>query len=164
MKTNNTWERTLILLKPDAVQRALTGTIIARFEKIGLTITALKMQNATREDAERHYESHQGKPYYEPLLSLLTSGPIVLMAVEGACSIEVVRKAVGSTEPKEAAPGSIRGDYCHMGYDRSKERLGVIPNLIHASDSRESAEKELNIWFSRDDFAHGWERTDSRFM
>lgn len=164
MSTHTTWEKTFILLKPDAVQRALTGTLIARFERVGLIITAMKMQSVTRVMAEKHYESHRGQSYFEPLVTLLTSGPVVLMALEGAGVISVVRKIVGATEPREAAPGSIRGDFCHIGYERSRERLGVIPNLIHASDSPESAERELNLWFSKDDYTFPYERVDAGFM
>lgn len=164
MSEQTTWEKTFVLLKPDAIQRGLVGTLIARFERVGLTITAMRMQSADRKLAETHYQSHRGKAFFEPLVSLLISGPVAVMAVEGAHAISVVRKLVGATEPREAAPGSIRGDFCHMGYDRSRERLGVIPNLIHASDSPESAEWELKLWFADSDYVQSYERTDARFM
>jgi len=164
MNESNTWERTFVLLKPDASKRALLGTILSRFEQAGLTLTAMRMENVDREKAEQHYMSHRGKSFFEPLVSLLCSGPVVAMAFEGAHAISVVRKLVGATEPKESAPGSIRGDYCHMSYPRSKERLGVIPNLVHASDSPESAEWELNLWFSDGKFSDPGYRCDAPLM
>ncbi len=164
MSESGTWERTFVLIKPDGVKRALVGPIISRFENAGLTIVAMKLRSVDRERAEKHYDGHRGKAFFEPLVDLLCSGPVVAMAMEGAHSISVVRKLVGATEPRESAPGSIRGDYCHMSYARSKERLGVIPNLIHASDSPESAEWELNIWFSEADFVGDYERADAAFL
>lgn len=164
MSESNTWERTFVLIKPDGVKRALVGTIISRFEQAGLTFTGIRLVGVDVEKAEKHYESHRGKAFFDPLVRLLTSGPVVAMALEGAHAISVVRKIVGSTEPREAAPGSIRGDFCHMSYARSKERLGVIPNLIHASDSPESAEWELALWFSDDDTVQPYERSDATFM
>lgn len=164
MSESNTWERTFVLIKPDGVKRALVGTIISRFEQAGLTFTGIKLVSVEKERAEKHYESHRGKAFFEPLVGLLTSGPVVAMALDGAHAISVVRKIVGSTEPREAAPGSIRGDFCHMSYARSKERLGVIPNLIHASDSPESAEWELALWFSDDELVLPYERSDAAFM
>lgn len=164
MSESNTWERTFVMIKPDGVKRSLIGTVIRRFENAGLTVTALKMQNVSKELAEQHYLGHHGKSFFEPLVSLLCSGPVIAMSLEGAHAISVVRKIVGATEPREAAPGSIRGDFCHMSYARSKERMGVIPNLIHASDSPESAEWELGLWFTDTDFTGIYERTDASFM
>ena len=161
---SSTWERTFVLIKPDAVKRALIGGIVARFERAGLTLTAMKMTTADRECAEAHYASHRGKAFFEPLVDLLCSGPSVAMAWEGAHAISVVRKIVGATEPREAAPGTIRGDFCHMSYERSRERLGVIPNLVHASDSPESADWELNLWFPDGKFAVGYRRADEDFF
>jgi len=164
MNKSTTWEQTFVMIKPDGVKRALSGTIIARFERAGLTLTGLKLITVEKEKAEKHYEDHRGKSFFEPLVALLTSGPVVAMSVEGAHAVSVVRKIVGSTEPREAAPGSIRGDFCHMGYERSRERLGVIPNLIHASDSQESAGKELAIWFDPGEYSRDYERSDAGFM
>jgi len=164
MSESRTWERTFVLIKPDGVARGLMGTIISRFERSGLTITGMKLMNVDNKRAERHYESHRGKSFFEPLVRLLCSGPAAAMVLEGAHAISVVRKIVGSTEPREAAPGTIRGDFCHMGYERSRERLGVIPNLVHASDSPESAEWELGLWFSPDELVGPYERTDAPFM
>ncbi len=164
MSESDTWEKTFVLIKPDGVKRALMGTIISRFENSGLTISAMRMQSVEKKHAEQHYLSHRGKSFFEPLVNLLCSGPVVVMCIEGAHAISVVRKIVGATEPREAAPGTIRGDFCHMSYPRSKERLGVIPNLIHASDSPESAEWELDLWFKKTEIISSYERTDAQFM
>lgn len=152
------------MVKPDGVIRGLVGDIIGRFERAGLKLRALKIETPDEALAARHYDGHRGKAFFEPLISLLTSGPVVVMALEGAHAIAVVRKLVGATEPKEAAPGTIRGDYCHMSYLRSKERLGVIPNLIHASDSPESAEWELDLWFNTEDIVGEYERAIETFL
>ena len=158
------WERTLVLLKPDAAQRALMGVLISRFERVGLTIRAMKLLNASVSLAENLYEIHREKSYFKPLVELLTSGPVLAMALEGADVISVVRKIVGATEPRIAEPGSIRGDFCHMGYARSKTRMGVIPNLIHASDSPETAKQELALCFGKDDYVSPYKRLDAHFM
>ncbi|MGW1158048.1 nucleoside-diphosphate kinase [Streptomyces sp. NPDC002513] len=130
--------RTLVLLKPDAVRRGLIGEIIGRIErKAGWTISALEMRTLDQETLEQHYGEHQGKPFYEPLVEFMASGPVVALVVEGERVIEGLRALAGPTDPIAAAPGSIRGD------------LGVIvrENLVHASDSEESAERELKIFF-----------------
>ncbi len=131
-------ERTLVLLKPDAVNRRLVGEIINRFEKKGLKIVAMKMLWVSRELAEKHYEMHRGKPFYESLLDYITSSPIVAMVLEGEKAIEVVRKMMGKTNGVEAEPGTIRGDYS----------LSIQNNLVHGSDSRESAEREIALFFT----------------
>lgn len=132
-------QRTLVLLKPDAVRRGLTGEIISRIErKAGWEITALELRTLDQDTLEQHYGEHKGKPFYEPLVAFMASGPVVALVVEGERVIEGVRALAGPTDPIAAAPGSIRGDF------------GVIvrENLIHASDSEESSERELKI-FSR---------------
>ncbi|MDN3294720.1 nucleoside-diphosphate kinase [Streptomyces ficellus] len=131
-------QRTLVLLKPDAVRRALIGEIIGRIErKAGWTITALELRELDQETLEQHYGEHKGKPFYEPLVAFMSSGPVVAMVVEGERVIEGVRRLAGPTDPIAAAPGSIRGDYGTI----------VRENLIHASDSEESAIRELKIFF-----------------
>jgi nucleoside-diphosphate kinase len=130
--------RTLVLLKPDAVRRGLIGEIIGRIErKAGWTISALELRTLDHETLELHYGEHKGKPFYEPLVEFMASGPVVALVVEGERVIEGLRALAGPTDPIAAAPGSIRGDF------------GVIvrENLIHASDSEESAERELKIFF-----------------
>ncbi|MEV6736534.1 nucleoside-diphosphate kinase [Streptomyces sp. NPDC051104] len=130
--------RTLVLLKPDAVRRGLIGEIIGRIErKAGWTISALDMRTLDQDTLEQHYGEHKGKPFYEPLVEFMASGPVVALVVEGERVIEGVRALAGATDPLAATPGSVRGDF------------GVIvrENLIHASDSEESAERELKIFF-----------------
>ncbi|MGH3993978.1 MAG: nucleoside-diphosphate kinase [Pseudonocardiaceae bacterium] len=129
--------RTLILVKPDAYERGLIGEIIARFERKGLRISALKQMELTRETAERHYSEHEGKDFYEPLVDFITSGPLVALILEGDRAVEAARQIIGGTDPVEAAPGSIRGDFA----------LTTRTNLVHGSDSPESAAREERIFF-----------------
>ena len=130
-------ERTLILIKPDGVQRGLVGRIIDRYESRGLRIAGLKLMQADRALAERHYAVHSDKPFFAGLIEFITSGPLVAMAVEGPEAIAVCRAINGATRPNEAAPGSIRGDFA----------LETGMNIVHASDSPENAADELALWF-----------------
>jgi len=130
-------ERTLILIKPDAFERRLTGTLIARFERKGLTIAALKRMVLARETAEDLYSEHHGKPFYEALVEFMTSGPLVAMVLEGHEAVDAARQVIGATDPLEAAPGSIRGEH----------GLEVRTNLVHGSDSPESAHREISLLF-----------------
>lgn len=134
-------EQTLIILKPDAVQRGLIGDILARFEQRGLRIVAMKLMQVDQATAERHYAVHKGKPFYAGLVNYIISAPVVVLVLEGPNAISVVRTMVGSTRPGEAAPGTIRGDY----------GLTVDRNLIHASDAPETAEYEIGIYFNKQD-------------
>lgn len=136
----NKVERTLVIIKPDAVVRGLIGEIISRFEKRGLKIIGIKMIHIDRELAEKHYEEHKGKPFFEPLIDYITKAPSVVMVVEGRYAISVVRKMCGATDPKDAEPGTIRGDY---GLDVGD----AIYNVIHASDSEETAKREIALYF-----------------
>jgi len=129
--------RTLILVKPDAFARGLTGEIIARFERKGLKITALKHTTLDRQLAEQHYAEHQGKPFFEELVSFITSGPLVAMVLQGHEAVKAARQVIGATNPLEANTGSIRGDFA----------LEVGQNMVHGSDSDESAEREANLFF-----------------
>lgn len=131
-------EQTLVLIKPDAVRRSLIGEIIRRFENRTLKIRALKIVSPSRELIERHYEIHRGKPFFERMVGFMTSGPIVAMILEGDEAITIVRHMMGSLEPLEAQPGTIRGDYSLI----TKE------NLVHGADSLESAEREIAVWFA----------------
>jgi nucleoside-diphosphate kinase len=140
-------QRTLVLLKPDAVQRTIMGNIITRFENAGLKIVGMKMVWVDSDFSKKHYSAHVEKPFYKGLEDFITVGPVVALAIEGVESIETVRKMVGSTEPKKAQPGTIRGDFAHHSYDYADRKGIAIKNLIHASDSPESAAKELNLWF-----------------
>ena len=134
-------QRTLVLVKPDGVQRGLTGQILARIEAKGYTLSQLKLVDASREVLEQHYAEHQGKPFFEPLVQFMLSGPVVAAVVEGDRVIEGFRSLAGATEPTTAAPGTIRGD---LGRDWGEK---VQKNLVHGSDSPESAEREIGIWF-----------------
>ena len=130
-------DRTLILVKPDAFARGLTGEIIARFERKGLSLVALKLMTMERELAERHYAEHEGKPFFGELVDFITSGPLVAMVLEGHEAVVAARQVIGATNPLEAAPGSIRGDYA----------LEVGQNMVHGSDSGESAQREVALFF-----------------
>jgi nucleoside-diphosphate kinase len=130
-------ERTLILVKPDAFARNLTGEIIARFERKGLALAEMKLMTMTRELAEQHYAEHLGKPFFEELVSFITSGPLVAMVLEGEKAIEAARQVIGATNPLQATTGSIRGDYA----------IEVGQNMVHGSDAPESAEREIGLFF-----------------
>ncbi|HEX3804468.1 MAG TPA: nucleoside-diphosphate kinase [Solirubrobacteraceae bacterium] len=130
-------ERTLILVKPDAFARNLTGEIIARFERKGLTLAALKLETLTAETAERHYAEHNGKPFFGELVEFITSGPLVAMVLEGESAVEAARQVIGATNPLQSATGSIRGDYA----------TSIGANMVHGSDSAESAAREVGIFF-----------------
>jgi len=130
-------DRTLILVKPDAFARRLTGEIIARLERKGLHITALRMMTLDEQTARLHYAEHEGKPFFEPLVAFITSGPMVAMILEAPNAIDAARQLIGSTDGLDATPGSIRGDYA----------LETRRNLVHASDSPESAAREIEIYF-----------------
>jgi nucleoside-diphosphate kinase len=130
-------ERTLILVKPDAFARNLTGEIIARFERKGLTLVALNLDTLTIATAEEHYAEHNGKPFFGELVEFITSAPLVAMVFEGDSAIKAARQLIGATNPLEAAPGSIRGDFA----------IEVGQNMVHGSDSPESAAREIGIFF-----------------
>ncbi|MDR2255930.1 MAG: nucleoside-diphosphate kinase [Arthrobacter sp.] len=134
-------ERTLVLVKPDGVKRHLTGEILSRIERKGYDVVELKQLTASRELLEQHYAEHVGKPFYEPLVEFMMSGPVVAVVLEGNRVIEGFRSLAGTTEPTLAAPGTIRGD---LGRDWG---LKVQQNLVHGSDSPESAAREIGIWF-----------------
>ena len=130
-------ERTLVLVKPDAMQRGLAGEILARLERRGLRIVGLKLMQVDRALAERHYGEHAGKPFYEGLVGYITACPIVAAVLEGTDAVEAVRSSMGKTNPRDAAPGTIRGDF----------GLEIGRNLIHGSDSPASAEREVALFF-----------------
>jgi len=130
-------ERTLILVKPDAFARNLTGEIIARFERKGLRLVALQLMTMTRELAAQHYAEHEGKGFYDELVEFITSGPLVAMVLEGESAIRAARQVIGATNPLEATTGSIRGDYA----------TSVGQNMVHGSDAPESAQREVGLFF-----------------
>ncbi|MFN4244172.1 MAG: nucleoside-diphosphate kinase [Tepidisphaerales bacterium] len=146
-------EKTLIILKPDAVQRGLCGEIITRFEKKGLQIVGLKMMMIPRSLAEQHYAPHKGKPFYDGLVQFMTSSPVIVIALQGLKAIEIARGMMGATFGSKAAPGTIRGDY---GVSNSF-------NLIHGSDSPEAAQRELSLFFKPEELL-GWEQLSLRWI
>lgn len=146
-------ERTLIIIKPDAIQRSLIGEIIRRFESRGLRIAGMKFMQVSRELAAQHYAEHEGKPFYNTLLDYITSAPVVVMALEGKEAVTIARNTIGSTKPIEAAAGTIRGDF----------GMEVGRNLVHGSDSVKSAERELSLFFSPDELVD-WVRATERWI
>ncbi|MGC9111925.1 nucleoside-diphosphate kinase [Acidilobus sp.] len=139
-----TAERTLVLVKPDGVRRGLIGEVISRFERKGLKIVAMKMLRLSREKAMEFYSVHKDKPFFKDLVDFMTSGPIVAMILEGDSAISVVRQMIGSTDGRKAQPGTIRGDFA----------LSVQENVVHASDSSESFERESKVIFSDEDYVN----------
>ena len=131
-------ERTFVMVKPDGVQRGVVGEIVGRFERRGLKISAMKMMRIPRELAERHYEEHRDKPFFEPLLNYITSGPVVCMVLEGENVVAVARAMMGKTNPQDAMPGTIRADLAQV----------TGRNIVHGSDSPESARREIKLFFN----------------
>lgn len=131
-------EQTLILCKGDAVQRGLVGEIVSRFERRGFVLTAMKLLNVSEDLAKKHYAEHEGKPFFKSLVSYITSSPIVAMVVYGESAIEACRQMIGATDPRKAAPGTIRADLAQT----------IGRNLVHGSDSPDSAKREIAIWFA----------------
>ena len=131
-------DRSLVLLKPDTVQRGLIGELVSRLERKGLKVVAMKLMQMDEQLARQHYEAHVGKPFFAGLVQFITSDPLVAMVVEGESAVKVVRELIGATDPKVAAPGTIRGDLA----------VSIGPNLLHGSDSEEAAAREINLFFS----------------
>ncbi len=146
-------ERTLVLIKPDAMQRGLSGEILTRLERRGLRIVALRLFQMDEELARRHYAEHEGKPFYEGLISFITSCPIIAAVFEGTNAVDTVRKAMGATDPAAAEPGTVRGDLA----------LETGRNLIHGSDSLETAQREIALFF-REDEIHTYVRDVDRWV
>lgn len=150
-------EKTLIILKPDALQRGIVGEIITRFERVGLKIVATKMLAPGESHYHEHYEgigqmiSRRGQEAFDVTLQLMQAGPVLAMVLEGIESVEQVRKMVGTTEPKSALPGTVRGDYAHVSFAYANDKGLAIANLIHASGDSEEAEKEIAHWFTADE-------------
>jgi nucleoside-diphosphate kinase len=146
-------ERTLIIIKPDGVERGLIGPIITRFEQRGLKIASMKMVQVSSELARRHYAIHEGKPFFEPLIQYITSAPVVVMALEGPQVVQAARNTIGATKPAEATAGSIRGDFAMM----------VGRNLVHGSDSPENGAAEIALWFEESELIN-YERAVDRWI
>ena len=146
-------ERTFVMIKPDAVQRGLVGEIISRFERKGIKLVAMKLVSVSSELAEKHYEVHRGKPFFEPTVRYITSSPVVAMVLEGDNAIEMVRNMMGKTDPQKAETGTIRGDYGQF----------IGRNIVHGSDSKETAEFEINLWFKPKEIAN-YKRIDEDWL
>jgi nucleoside-diphosphate kinase len=146
-------QQTLILIKPDGVQRRLVGAIVSRFEKKGLRLAGLRMLKPSRDLAEKHYAVHKGKPFYDSLLQFLTSGPTVAMVWEGREAVQVARTLMGTTDGTKASPATIRGDFA----------LSVQNNLVHGSDSPENAKLEIELWFGPGELV-GYSATDQSWI
>lgn len=161
-------ERTLVILKPDTIQRGIIGEIITRFEKAGLKIVAVKMVHPDYEHYYAHYEnigkmiSRRGQKAFDVTLEMMQAGPVVPIVLEGVEAVSLVRKMVGTTEPKSAAPGTIRGDYAHMSFGYADEQGVGIPNLIHASGDPEEAKQEITHWFAENEI-YDYESTHEKF-
>jgi nucleoside-diphosphate kinase len=146
-------QRTFVMIKPDAVQRGLVGNIISRFEQKGIKLVAMKLVSVSKELAERHYGIHKGKPFFEPTVAYITSSPVIAMVLEGENIIEIVRCMMGKTNPVEATPGTIRGDFGQF----------IGRNIVHGSDGADTAEFEINLWFSKDELAN-YNRIDETWL
>ena len=146
-------QRTFVMIKPDGVQRGFIGEIITRFEKKGLKLVAMKMVSVKKELAEKHYGIHKGKPFFEPTVKYITSSPVVAMVLEGFNAIEIVRNMMGKTNPTEATPGSIRGDYGQF----------IGRNIVHGSDGKDTAEFEVNLWFKPEELSK-YDRIDEKWL
>lgn len=161
-------ERTLIIFKPDAIQREVVGEILTRFEKAGLKIVACKMLRPTQEQFHKHYEeigkmiTRRGQKTFERTMKYVTESPVIAMVLEGVEAITLVRKMVGTTEPKSAAPGTIRGDYAHISFEHADDLDVGVPNLLHASGDADDAKKEIAHWFSESEI-FDYETVHERF-
>lgn len=147
-------ERTLVLLKPDAVKRGLMGRIISRFEDVGLKVVGAKMVLITEEFGKKHYSDiavRRGEKVLKVLLKFMTAGPVMALCLEGVNAVENVRKIVGGTEPKTAQPGTIRGDFAHVSFAYADAQNKAIENLIHASGNVEEAKQEIALWFKAEE-------------
>lgn len=153
MQEGESLEQTFVMIKPDGVQRSLIGEIISRFEKRGLKVVAMKLIQVSEDLARVHYEEHEGKAFYDKVVNYITSSPVVVMVLEGMNAVEVVRKMTGSTNPQDASIGTLRGDYC----------LDIGRNVIHASDSLKNAEREISLFFRKEEFVH-YKRIDEDWV
>lgn len=156
-------ERTFVALKPDAVQRGIVGEVIKRFERAGMRLSAMKMVQADDDILQEHYSEHVDKEFYTGLRDFMKEGPIVAMVLEGVNAVENVRKMVGATSPKEARPGTIRGDFAHVSFEHADSTGKAVKNIVHASGNKEEAVEEVAIWFDESDI-HDYTRADVRHV
>ena len=155
-------DKTLILLKPDALQRGVCGEVIHRFERSGFNIVGMKMVWVTKELSQKHYSVHVGKSFYKGLEDFITEFPVIAIVLEGIDAVENVRKIVGHTEPKKALPGTIRGDFAHHTVESRDPRGLAVANLIHASGNKKEAEEEIKLWF-KDEEIHKYTKLDDKY-
>ena len=144
-------EKSLLIVKPDGVERSLVGEIIKRFENTGLKIVGMKMVWIDRKFAEKHYGAHKSKPFFKELVDFITEGPVVAFVLEGVHAVENVRRLVGHTSPNQAAPGTIRGDYAHISMAYASKKGTGGKNVIHASGSKAEADEEIKLWFKAEE-------------
>ena len=163
-------ERSLVLIKPDGVQRGMVGEIISRFEKVGMKIIGMKMLEPNKEHYHSHYEvigkmiSRRGEDAFNAALKFMQSGPVIAIVFGGVEAISLIRKMVGPTEPKSAQPGTIRGDYAHMSFPYADGKKIGIPNLIHSSGDSEEAKLEIEHWFSKSELCDSYKTVHEKFM
>jgi nucleoside-diphosphate kinase len=156
-------ERTFVALKPDAVQRGIVGQVINRLERSGMRLSAMKMVQAGDDVLQEHYSEHVDKEFYEGLKDFMQEGPVVAMVWEGVNAVANIRKLVGETAPKEADPGTIRGDFAHMSFAHADDTGKAVKNIIHASGEPEEAKEEVAIWFDESEI-HDYSRSDTEHV
>lgn len=156
-------EQTLVLIKPDGVQRQLAGRIITRFENAGLKIVGMKMFWVDEDFSKKHYSAHVKKPFYKGLEAFIVEGPVIAMVLQGLHAIENTRKLVGPTDPRKAPPGTIRGDFAHHSQDYTDKEKKSIRNLIHASGNKKEADEEIKLWFKKEEL-HDYKTVHERHV
>ncbi len=156
-------ERSLVIIKPDGVQRGLAGEILRRFENAGLKIIGMKMAWIDAKFAEEHYKAHKAKPFFKELVDFITEGPVVAFVVEGVHAVDNVRKLVGPTSPHEAPPGTIRGDFAHISMAYASEKGLRGKNVVHASGTKQEADAEIQLWFKKEEL-HSYETVHEKHV
>jgi len=162
-------ERTLVIFKPDAVMRGIVGEVMTRFERAGFKIVGMKMLQPSYDDFFKHYEgigtlkTRKGEEIFESQLTTMQMGPVIAMVLEGVEAVDFVRKMVGSTEPKSAMPGTIRGDYAHVNYGQPAEAGMGVPNIVHASATTDEADKEIDHWFAESELYSDYDTVHAMF-
>lgn len=156
-------ERSLVIIKPDGVERGLVGEIIKRFENAGLKLVGMKMVWIDKKFAEKHYGAHKQKPFFKELVEFITEGPVIAFVIEGVHAVDNVRRLVGYTSPHEAAPGTIRGDFAHISMAYASKRGLGGKNVIHASGSKKDADDEIALWFKKEEM-HSYKTVDEKHV
>ena len=156
-------EKSLVIIKPDGVERGLVGDIIKRFENAGLKLLGMKMVWIDKKFAEQHYSAHKSKPFFKELVEFITEGPVVAFVIEGVHAVHNVRRLVGTTSPHEAAPGTIRGDFAHISMAYASQKGSGGKNVIHASGSKKEADEEIKLWFKKEEL-HSYTTVDQKHV